>query len=316
MRAYYRQGHVLGVDAGMTMPVLATRGCPYSCTFCSSTGMWGREWIARTPERVVDEIEAYYHEYGARNFPFHDLTAVLRKDWILQFCEALLARGLDITWQLPSGTRCEVIDAEATALMRRSGCSSITFAAESGSERTRKRIGKRLDEATLMRGVRAAVSSGMNVSCFFVVGFPHDTRADLNASVRLAGRLARAGVNDIALSAFFPIPNTPLFDELRAAGRVDLSDETLLAPIFSMNARIPAEYAYCEQVGAGALTWMKYKILLAFYGTSFSVRPWRVFQIALNVLRGRETCKMDIFLNGAKRRLLGRLGYDRARVRA
>lgn len=316
VRAYYEQGHVLGVDTGMTMPILATRGCPYACTFCSSAAMWGRQWLARTPERVVDEIEAYHTRYGARNFPFHDLTAVLRKDWVVRFCEGLRARGLEVTWQLPSGTRCEVIDAETAELMRGAGCASITFAAESGSERTRRLVGKRLDEASLMRAVRAAIQAGMNVSCFFVVGFPHDTRTDLNASVRLAIRLARVGVNDIALSAFFPIPNTPLFNELLSSGRLEISDETLLAPIFSMNAAIPARYNYCEYLSAGAVTWMKYKILLAFYATSFVVRPWRGFEILLNVLRGRETCKMDIFLNGVKRRVLRRLGFGGTRRRA
>lgn len=306
VRAYYRQGHVFGVDAGMTMPVLATRGCPYACTYCSNPMMWGREWRARDPESVAAEIEDYHREYGATNFPFHDLTAILRKEWIVAFCHALMRRDLRITWQLPSGTRCEAIDEEVAALLRRTGGSSLTFAPESGSAAVRERIQKRMSDVALTRAVRASVRQGLNVSVFFVAGFPGDTARDLWASVWLAHRLARMGVNDLALSVFFPIPGTALYAELEAAGRITGADADLLAPIHSMDARVRPAYNYCEGVSAGRLTAMKYAILAAFYTTSFAVRPWRAFQIAWNVFRERESCKLDIFLIARKRRLFGR----------
>jgi len=303
-QAYYRMGFVFGVDAGMTMPILATRGCPYECTYCSNAMMWGRRWYARDPAHVADEIAAYHHEYGATNFPFHDLTAILKKSWIVAFCEELLRRGLCITWQLPSGTRCEVVDEEVAFLLRRTGGSSLTFAPESGSARTRALIKKKMSEEDLMRAVRACAAERLNISTFFVIGFPHDTREDLNASVRFAVRLATAGVNDIALSLFFPIPNTELYEELVAAGRIVPSDDFLLTPLFAMEPVIRDEVNYCRGLSARQLTWFKYKILGAFYLTSFLVRPWRFFQILWNVARGRETCKLDIFLNSRKRRLL------------
>ena len=63
-------------------------------------------------EKVVVEIEFYMTTMGARNFPFQDLTAIVKRDWILAFCKALMARDLKVTWQFPSGTRCEVFDDE------------------------------------------------------------------------------------------------------------------------------------------------------------------------------------------------------------
>ncbi len=303
-RAYYTHGYIMGVDAGMTMPILATRGCPYACTYCSNATMWQRRWYARDPANVVDEIEHYHREYGAVNFPFHDLTAILRRSWIAAFCEELLMRDLPITWQLPAGTRCEVVDREVTDLLRRTGCHSITFAPESGSARTRKLVGKKMTEENLMRAVRAAVRSGLNVSSFFVIGFPRDTAADLRQSLRLAFKLAVAGSNDIAMSCFFPIPGTQLYEELVASGRIEPSDEILLTPMFSMDAAIGEPNNYCEALSARSLTGFKYAILLTFYATSFLVRPWRAFHIAWNVLRGHETCRLDIFLNSQKKRLL------------
>lgn len=294
--SYYRHGHVMGIDTGMTMPMLATRGCPYACTYCSNAMMWRRRWCARDPKNVVDEIEHYHRIYGARNFPFHDLTAILKKDWIVAFCRELLERKLPITWQLPIGTRCEVIDGEVTQLLRETGCHMVTFAPESGSERTRKLVGKRMTEASLMNAVRASVRSGLTISNFFVVGFPHDTQADLWQSVRLAFRLALAGAHDIALSIFFPIPGSQLYDELVASGRLVLSDETLLTPIFSMDAQLRDENNFCKALSARQVTRMKYLILLTFYMTQFAVRPWRMARMFHNIIRGHEQTRLDTFL--------------------
>tara|TARA_B100000809_G_C14903940_1_gene447288 strand:- start:409 stop:681 length:273 start_codon:yes stop_codon:yes gene_type:complete len=86
--------------------MLATRGCPYRCTFCSNPAMWGNFWGPCDPAKVVDEIEDYINRYQTSNFIFSDLTAVIKKSAIIGFCEE---KNLDITWQLPT-TRTESLD--------------------------------------------------------------------------------------------------------------------------------------------------------------------------------------------------------------
>ena len=112
IKAYDERRLITGIHYGMTVPILATRGCPYQCTYCSNPNMWGTKWYARDPVDVVDELEHWHKTYGASNFPFHDLTAILKKDWIVDFCKELHSRPFhnEIIWQLPSGTRVEVID--------------------------------------------------------------------------------------------------------------------------------------------------------------------------------------------------------------
>ncbi len=66
--------------------------------------MWTQRWIARDAKKVVDEMEVYMKSYGATDFQFEDLTAIVRKSWLVEFCEEILKRQLHITWQLPSGT--------------------------------------------------------------------------------------------------------------------------------------------------------------------------------------------------------------------
>src|SRR5262249_7249146 len=117
-----------GVNRGRSMPMLATRGCPYRCTFCSSPDMWTTKYVTRSPRAVVDEIRAYVERYRVNNVSFCDLTAIVKRDWIVEFCRILREQRVDITWQLPTGTRTEVMDAEVVRLLHETGCRNITYA--------------------------------------------------------------------------------------------------------------------------------------------------------------------------------------------
>ncbi|MEE2887674.1 MAG: radical SAM protein [Planctomycetota bacterium] len=302
---YTEQGYVCGVNAGMTIPILATRGCPYQCTYCANPGMWTNRWYARDAKDVVAEIAYYKETYGAVNFPFQDLTAILKRDWILEFCNELLAKDLNITWQFPSGTRCEVVDDEVADLLARTGGKSMAFAPESGSARTRKLIKKQMKEESLMNAVYSSVRNGLNISTFMVIGFPHDTKEDLKETIRLVRRLALAGIDDSAVGFFFPIPNTELYYQLLASGRIQLDDDFLLTPVFANEEKLMPENNYCDALSAKELTRFKYKLLLNFYGFSFARRPWRVARILFNALRGRETSKLETYLVDMIRRRKG-----------
>ena len=165
IRNYLDNGFGYGIDRGRNMPMLATRGCPYQCTFCSSPQMWTTSWIPREPRRVLDEMELYIDKYDAENFSFYDLTAIVRKDWIVRFCELVLERGTKFTWQLPSGTRSEAIDAEVTNLLYATGCRHMHYAPESGSKRTLRRIKKRVDLKDMKQSMRACKKSGLILKC-------------------------------------------------------------------------------------------------------------------------------------------------------
>ena len=185
---YNAHNLVTGLRFGKTLPILATRGCPYQCTYCSSPQMWTTRWYARDPVKVVDEIEHHVQHWEANNFPMQDLTMIIKKDWIVRFCREIIDRHLDISWQLPSGTRCEVIDDEVARLLYQSGCRFICYAPESGSERTRELIKKKMKTASLLAAVDTSVKAGLRLETFFVIGFPHDTPEDLRKSTRLARR--------------------------------------------------------------------------------------------------------------------------------
>jgi anaerobic magnesium-protoporphyrin IX monomethyl ester cyclase len=251
--------------------------------------------------------------YGARSFPFQDLTVVIRREWIVAFCEEILRRGLDVRWQLPSGTRCEVIDDEVAALLAKSGCGSLAYAPESGSDEIRKRVRKRMKRESLMSAVDAAVRHGLNLTCFVVLGFPEDERRQIRENLPFVRELARRGVDDVACGFFFPIPGTELYDQLVASGRIAPSDDLLLAPLLSHDRYLTEDRNFCVAVPAWRLTLFRLEILLHFYLVSFATRPGRVFRVLANVLRGREESKREAFLAIQRARVSRRLARFRRR---
>lgn len=305
VKAYDERNLVTGIHYGMSIPIFATRGCPYQCTYCSSPNMWTTRWYARDPVDVVDELQHWYDTYGANNFPFHDLTAIIKKDWIISFCKEMVDRGLHekVVWQLPSGTRVEVIDDEVAGWLYRANGKSLNYAPESGSLETRKRIKKKMKDEALFRAVRAAAKHKLVVAAFFIAGFPEDTVDDLKQNVKLVRKLAWHGITDMAFGFFFPIPSTELYEQLVKDGRIELNDDFLLTPIFANEAKLSEENNFSYTLTAQQLTRWRYWTLVNFYAVSYGVRPWRLVSTLWNSLLGRETRKMETFLIDIRRKI-------------
>jgi len=275
-----------GINLGRSMPILGTRGCPFQCTFCSNPAMWTQRWIARNPRLLADEMERYLREYGVTNFDFQDLTAIVKRQWIVDFCRELIRRDLGITWQMPSGTRAEVFDTEVADLLYRSGCRALAFAPESGSPEILKAVKKQVDLGHMLIAMRAAVRRGLKLSCFIVIGFPDDTPATLRATIRLIRRMAVLGVYDIAVSKFVPYPGSALFRRLQQEGKLQLDDEFFVSPMDFYTAKAPS---YADAVSSRRLYWTMLWMFVNFYVISFALRPWRVIRaLGRAILTGRE----------------------------
>jgi anaerobic magnesium-protoporphyrin IX monomethyl ester cyclase len=288
----YLAGEVfMGPAAGRSMPMLATRGCPFRCTFCSSPNMWTQVWKARKPQLVVDEMQRWMRDYGANDFQFQDLTAIVRKDWIVAFCKELVARKLNITWSLPVGTRSEAIDAEVSKLLVASGCHHVTYAPESGSEDILRAIEKKVHLGHLEESALGSIKAGMKVCLFMIVGFPQESDDDIKKTFRWLRRMARLGVHEIAVSTFVPLPGTQLFGETAQIKPIVVDDEycywmtgaTSLFTIKSWNPRI----------SDARLRFLKLSAMAQFYLISYLFHPGRLVSLFTNMLRGKQETKVD-----------------------
>jgi radical SAM superfamily enzyme YgiQ (UPF0313 family) len=292
MEEYLGSRNAHGVYLGRSMGILATRGCPYKCTFCSNPVMYGKLWIHRSPEKVVDEIEHYVKKYQATNIDFYDLTMIIKKSWILEFCRLLEARGLKITWQLPTGTRSEVIDDEVSAALYRTGCRNVTYAPESGSVETLKLIKKQVDLDKLTTSARAAIRNNIHVKVNLIIGFPHETRKHVLATVWFAWKLAWLGVHDAAIFLFSPYPGSKLFDELREESKIgELNEDYFRSLVAFMDPFAPSEY--CRHVRGRELAFWRLFGMASFFGLSYLFRPIRFIRLIKNVIKNESETVLE-----------------------
>jgi radical SAM superfamily enzyme YgiQ (UPF0313 family) len=302
LKRYLDKGYSFGVNRGRTIPMLATRGCPFQCTFCSNPQMWTTRWVARQPGQVIAEIREYVRDYQVTNIDFYDLTAVVRREWIVEFCRQLIAEDLRVTWQLPSGTRSEAIDAEVAQLLYRSGCTNLSYAPESGSPRVLRVIKKKVDLERMLVSMRAAVRSGINVKANIIMGFPGETHGDVWRSLGFMVRCAIAGLNDISVWVYSPYPGCELFEDLRRKGRIGAFDDAYFVSLLSY-ADLSRVVSWNDQMSARALAAYRIGGMLLFYAASYARFPWRLLRTVHNMASRRYESRMEMALAAFVKRL-------------
>lgn len=294
IQQYINNGFGYGVNRGRNMPMLATRGCPYQCTFCSSPQMWTTKWIARSPEKVLDEMELYIKKYGAENFSFYDLTAIVKRDWIITFCKLILERGLNFTWQLPSGTRSEAIDSEVAYYLYKTGCRNLNYAPESGSKQTLKRIKKQVNLDSMKKSMRQCLKNGLVVKSNTIMGFPGETHRDIWKTIKwLIDISLFVGVHEATVSMYIPYPGTELFDELRANKEIpDFTDEYFRS--LATRGNFFATVSRAKDISSRALA---FYILFAMIMTNILClvrRPKRLAKVVINIfVGGKEDSRLE-----------------------
>jgi anaerobic magnesium-protoporphyrin IX monomethyl ester cyclase len=291
MEEYLARGLGHGVNRGRSIPMLATRGCPFQCTFCSSPAMWTTRYVVRPVADVVDEIESYIERYAITNVDFEDLTAFIKRDWILAFCRELARRGIRITYQLPSGTRSEALDREVLEALYATGCRNLTYAPESGSVRTLVRIKKKVHLDSMLDSMRAAVDLGIVTKVNMIIGFPFEERRDVFDTIRLCLRMAWIGVEDIPLFPFIPYPGSAIHDDLRARGAAPPMDNEFFAALGFSNMK--AIRSSCEHLSERELTFYRTVGMILFIVVSYARHPRRLVRTAKNLVRARKESAVE-----------------------
>ena len=305
---YLSGGHGWGVDRGRNMPMNATRGCPYQCTFCSSPTMWTTRWVARSPQDVLAEIKHYMAVYQATNFDFQDLTAIIKREWVIEFATLILDGNVRMTWQLPSGTRSEALDDEVLPLLVKSGCTNITYAPESGSDEILVRIKKKIKIDRMLHSMRQAVRAGCNVKANFIFGFPEDTIRSILPTFWFLVKMAVVGVHDISIAPFRPYPGSELFRQLQRDGKIaqPLDDEyyrRLATTSENLPGATQEAESFCYNIPGPTLDRMRIGALATFFLVSWAVRPIRVYYLLRALVTERQESRLDKSLIEMKRRI-------------
>ena len=257
--AFYRQFPVA--------PIVTSRGCPFQCTFCAAECVSGRKVRRRSVENVVSEIELLRDRYGVREIHIEDDNFTGKKEYVLAFCETLRQRVPGVSWTCPNGVRVDTLDLEMVAAMKASGLYFLSVGAESGSDRILKAMRKSLTVARIEEKVRLVRAAGIEVSGFFMLGFPGETPAEMEETIRFALRLP---LSRASFANFQPFPGCEEFARLRERGELPLDWESF-EPTLQSTTYAPVGTT------AEALRTLRKRALWRFYG-----RP----NVAWGMLRG------------------------------
>lgn len=202
-------------------PVMVTRGCPFHCTFCSGYLVSGHKVRFRSVAHVLDEIQYLYHERGIREFHIVDDNFTIRKSYVMEFLRGLQALNLDLSWATPNGVRMDTLDDEMLALMQETGLYLISLGIESGSDRILELMRKSLTVAKTREAVAMIHRHKIAIAGFFILGFPGETRADMEATVKLSLELPLVRANYFT---YLPFPGTESYRLLEESGELAAVD--------------------------------------------------------------------------------------------
>jgi radical SAM superfamily enzyme YgiQ (UPF0313 family) len=195
--------------------IITSRGCPYNCTFCSGRNITGGIVRYRSPENVVSEIKFLKDRYKTNHIMFYDDMLLVNKKRIHELCELMIRQKLNITWG--ALTRADSVDKETLALLKASGCKSLSAGVESGSDSTLKKINKGYTREEAIKGVRLIKEAGIIPYINIIIGFPHETEQDIRDSISLIKEL-KVSTN---INTFTPYPKSDLYDECVRSGLLD-----------------------------------------------------------------------------------------------
>jgi len=186
--------------------VISSRGCPFRCNFCDKT-VSGSGWRARPAMDVVDELTEIRERYGIRYVCIFDDNFTLRRKRVVEICEEIVRRDLDIQWKCEA--RVDGIDHDLAVLMAKAGCQTVAFGVESGNQESLDFLKKDQQIPQMYRAIAACRAAGIETVAYVLVGIPGETPETSLNTLRFA---VEADLDFIQFSTLSPFPGTELYD--------------------------------------------------------------------------------------------------------
>lgn len=198
-----------------TEPVfMASRGCPYNCTFCSNSATKalyrgkGNYVRQRSPENVIQEILELRDKYTFDTLNFYDECFAYNRKWTHRFCELYQS---EIGYPFGCFIRAETMDRETFHLLRQAGLSLIYLGIESGNEELRRKVmNRKVSDERIIKACRDAQAEGIQVWTYNIVGIPGETIETIRQAMEL-NRIINP--NFVSVSIYQPLPGTKLYEE-------------------------------------------------------------------------------------------------------
>jgi len=239
--------------------IVTSRGCPFDCNFCQpiSKKLFGLKHRKRSPKNIVDELRILKNKYPIKSFSIVDDLFVMEEDYVKEFCQELIKAKLNLKWRCNS--RVNTITYEKLKAMKKSGCISIIFGVESGSQRMldlmKKNITVKQTKNTFKLCKKAKISSMANI----LLGYPGETKESLEETIELIKEIKP---EMLSVNLASPMPGTRLYDMVKKEGKLNVKQYA------EFNREFP-DGIKLDNLTNADLVYYKKKAYSAFYKTIF-----------------------------------------------
>jgi anaerobic magnesium-protoporphyrin IX monomethyl ester cyclase len=243
-RSFDRMSHS---GIGDYMVVFTSRACPFKCTYCHE--MFGKSFRKRSPEHVLAELRELHDRYGIREFEIIDDIFNCDQQRAKQIFQMIIDSDMDLLLTFPNGIRGDAIDEEFLRLARQAGVVFIAFAIETATPRLQKMLRKNIRLEKIEHNIALARRHGIFCLGFFMLGFPTETREELQATLDFAIRSKLHAANFFVVN---PFEGTDLADQAKDMGKPVFGkfDDNYLSPGFTNLTDLPdAELQRIRRIG-------------------------------------------------------------------
>ena len=205
--------------------LITSRGCPFSCSFCdrSTSGKRGRmhgvDSVVRMCRHLVD--------VGVQHIIFVDDLFTVRKQRVVELCEAFLDEGFTFSWSCNSHPN--LLDLDTMKLMRRAGCWQIAYGIESGSQRILDVVKREVRIPRMRETLRMTRAAGIRTKGYVMIGHPTEGLDSLRETAEF---LKIVELDLCQITKFTPYPGTPAYPTIRLHGSFEEDWEQMNAMNF------------------------------------------------------------------------------------
>lgn len=202
------------------LTVMATRGCPFSCKYCSLSYM-DKSYRKRSPGKVVDEMVFLINKFGLKQMGFVDPIFPLEEEYANELCDEMIKRGIPDKVVWTTETKVDILNRKIIEKLKKAGCRRVIFGIESAYEETLKGIGKTIDPVKTAEVIKLIRINRMESIGLFMIGLPGETPELIQKTFDYACDL------DLDFAKFamtVPFPGSELYEVMKQTKKIRTDD--------------------------------------------------------------------------------------------
>lgn len=203
------------------IPVQTSRGCPFDCSFCSVTGMFGKKYRYRSTENIIEELRQYNKKDYFIFFYDDNFTANRRR--ARELLQAMIDADFHFHWS--TQVRVDVAkDAELVQLMKKAGCHTVFIGFESVNPESLLAMKKNQTVAEIVNAIEVIQGNGIHIHGMFVYGFDEDNWDTVKETVKFAKKVQLTSMQFLILT---PFPGSEFYKRMLSEDRIIIKDWSL-----------------------------------------------------------------------------------------